>query len=513
VFKQYKKMKTHDDSEDGTARRISPRWMLAIAAVVVIGFSVICGTVLLSMRRGDENLAQQTLGNLAATIDADIARNIEMYDLSLRAVASSLTMPEVMQATKKIRQLILFDHAATARHFGAIQVMNATGEVTIDSSTLEPIAQNFADEEFYSIHRKDPLFGLYISKPRLHNGAYGIVLSRRVSTHDGAFAGVVSGFIHYTYFHEMIERLQLENHDMITVMRQDGVVIARSPFDMDVIGKDISYMGGVQKVLAAMSGSFEGRATNDQVVRLFVWREGSHPLIVLVGRSLEDIFGQWRHEALQIATAMGALGLIACGVMLLLAREMRKRALIEDKMARLAMTDGLTGLSNRRHFDATVETEWRRGIRHKRPLALLMIDADHFKAFNDRHGHQAGDAILADIAHCIGRHAKRAGDCAARYGGEEFALVLPGFTLAEAITLGERIRVEVLSLHAAAASTTVSIGVASLVPNAMSHPGHLIREADRALYAAKEHGRNQTFPGATPSESWSPGLSPEMSNA
>jgi diguanylate cyclase (GGDEF)-like protein len=485
-----------------TPYRISPRWLLAVAATIVIGFSLICGSVLLSMRQGDDKLAHQTLGNLAVSIDADIARNIELYDLSLRAVVSSMMLPEVIGASKPMRQLILFDHAATARHFGAIQVMDTAGNVTIDSATLEPKPQNFADDEFFKVHKRDPLFGLYISKPTLHDGAYGIVLSRRIAARDGTFLGVVSGFIRYSYFHEMVDRLQLEQDDMITVLRQDGVVILRAPFDMDVIGKDVSGMRGVQKALAAFSGSYVGRSANDEIQRLFVWREGTHPLIVMVGRSTDAIFGQWRHDALRIAGAMGALGLIACGVMLVLAREMRKRAAVEDQMARLAMTDSLTGLSNRRHFDAILEKEWRRALRSRAPLALLMIDADHFKAFNDTFGHQAGDLVLSGIAWSIARHAQRASDCAARYGGEEFALILPEMSLAEAIELGERIRIEVGALERdGMVTTTVSVGAASLEPSARTTIGHLIKAADSALYAAKARGRNQTFPIA-PLRKW-----------
>jgi diguanylate cyclase (GGDEF)-like protein len=477
------------------SRRTLPRWLLAAAAAIVVGFSVICGTVLLSMRRGDDKLAQQTLGNMASSIDADIARNIELYDLSLRNVAVNVLTPEVLAASPLLRQLILFDHAATARHFGAIQVMDVNGAVTLDSSTLDPRPQNFADDEFFAVHRRDPVFGLFISRPMLHEGAYGIVLSRRITTRDGSFAGVVSGFIRYSYFHEMVDRLQLEPDDIITVLRQDGVVIMRAPFDMDVIGRDVSRFPGVQRAMASFSGSYVGRAANDTIQRLFVWRDGSHPLIVLVGRSTETIFGQWRREATQIGGAMAGLGLIACVLMLILVREMRKRAAMEDQMARLAMTDGLTGLGNRRHFDDALAQEWQRGMRSQSPIALLMIDADHFKAFNDRHGHQAGDLVLRGIAGVIARHAKRAGDCAARYGGEEFALILPGLSLAEAIALAECIRADVGAIaHDGLTGITVSIGAAALVPSSRTRADRLLHDADAALYGAKDQGRNRTCP-------------------
>ncbi|WP_457492304.1 sensor domain-containing diguanylate cyclase [Tardiphaga sp. P5_C7] len=478
-------------------RRISPRWLLAAAMIILIGFTVICGSVLLNMRRGDARLASQTLGNLASSIDADVSRNIELYDLSLRNVVGNMTEPELVEISRPMRQLILFDHAATARHFGAIQVTDVAGNVTLDSSTLDPKPQNFADEEFFKVHKRDPLFGLYISKPMLHQGSHGIVLSRRIAARDGTFLGVVSGFIRYSYFREISDRLQLEPGDLISVIRQDGVLLMRAPFDMDVVGRDLSRVPGVQKALAYFSGSAFGNSAVDGVRRLYVWRQGSHPLIVVVGRSTDVIFGQWRKYALQIGSAMGALGLISCALMLILAREMGKRGEMEDRMARLAMTDGLTGLANRRHFDVVMDKEWQRAQRARAPISLLMIDADHFKAFNDNFGHQAGDLVLCGIAWSIARHAQRASDCAARYGGEEFALILPGLSLADAIGLGERIRIEVCHLERdGMTTTTISVGAACLVPSSLTTPSDLISNADGALYAAKAHGRNRTWPAA-----------------
>ncbi len=121
-----------------------------------------------------------------------------MYDLSLRAVASNLVMPEIKQVSKEIRHLILFDHAATAKHFGAIQVFDASGKLTNDASSLDPVPENRSDEEYFSVHREHPDIGLFISKPMLHRSAYAIVLSRRITGADGSFLGVVAGSIRFS---------------------------------------------------------------------------------------------------------------------------------------------------------------------------------------------------------------------------------------------------------------------------------------------------------------------------
>src|SRR5262249_57444175 len=118
--------------------RLSAKLLIASSVATVIGFSAICASVMLDMRRGEEQLARQTLENLAAGIDADIGRNIEIYDLSLRAVVSNMVLPEIKEVSRPILHLILFDHAATVKHFGAIQVFDAKGQLMFDARSLDP---------------------------------------------------------------------------------------------------------------------------------------------------------------------------------------------------------------------------------------------------------------------------------------------------------------------------------------------------------------------------------------
>jgi diguanylate cyclase (GGDEF)-like protein len=478
--------------------RLSAKLLIISSVVTVLGFSAICASVLWDMRRGEEALAHQALENLASTIDSDISRNVELYDLSLRAVAVSMVTPEVNEVSKPIRQLILFDHAATAKHFGAIQVFDAEGRLTVDASTLDPAPENRSDEEYFWVHRDQPDAGLFISRPMLHHGAYAIVMSRRITAADGRFLGVVAGSIRFSYFHDLFGRLNLGAADSITVLRHDGSIIMRTPFDLDLIGRNISYAAGVRRALSEPSGWYTAASVVDGEQRLYVWRDSSRPLVVLVGKPWASILRLWRTEATRIGATMMALIAFMLGVTLFLAREIGRRAKAEDKLEELAATDALTGLKNRRKFDAAIDLEWRRAIRQKVPLALLMIDADHFKAYNDTFGHQAGDQVLIGVAICISDSVRRAGDCAARYGGEEFAVLLPGLSSTEALAVAETIRLKVERWSDEPQGTTVSIGVASVRPAAATDWSELLSAADKALYAAKAQGRNRSVVASIP---------------
>jgi diguanylate cyclase (GGDEF)-like protein/PAS domain S-box-containing protein len=171
--------------------------------------------------------------------------------------------------------------------------------------------------------------------------------------------------------------------------------------------------------------------------------------------------------------------------------------LSEDALQRAAMVDPLTKIANRRHFDTFLEKEWQRAIRSGQPLSLVVMDVDHFKLYNDTLGHAAGDVCLQQVAQAINSHALRPTDLAARYGGEEFVLLFAETESDSAYLLAESIRAHVESLQlphprsATSAWITVSIGVSTIRPGQLDNIESLFVAADRAMYAAKEGGRNQ----------------------
>jgi diguanylate cyclase (GGDEF)-like protein/PAS domain S-box-containing protein len=175
-----------------------------------------------------------------------------------------------------------------------------------------------------------------------------------------------------------------------------------------------------------------------------------------------------------------------------LIRDITEEKRLEDRLRRLSTTDGLTGLFNRRHLDETLATEMERALRYNSPLSIMMFDVDHFKRFNDEHGHDQGDRVLQALAQAMQEHVRKV-DVPCRYGGEEFLAILPGTDQAGAIIVAERLRHSIEQMTVEGLRVTISIGVATIPALDVHRPELLIEAADRALYRAKRAGRNQVI--------------------
>jgi diguanylate cyclase (GGDEF)-like protein len=447
--------------------------------------------------------ATQTGHNLLSALQSDTARTINLYDLSIQGALDDLNLPGLNDVKPNIRHGLLFDHAATADYLGSILVLNASGDVVEDSESITPRPGNFADRDYFQVQKERPDVGLYVSRPfrsRRQNGEDSIAISRRITLRDGSFGGVVIGAIRLSYFIDRFRQLTLGQGGAVNLFRNDGIVLARTPNNAGDIGRDLSKSDNV-KHFNQQSGTFFGISTIDGVRRFYNFTHvDGLPLVISVALSTHEILWPWERRAL----VLGPITLLLCGAIIGLTamsqRELNLRRQIEADLAKLAQTDGLTSLSNRRAFDQTLQKEWRAAYREHLPLALLFIDADNFKVFNDRYGHQAGDALLARLASTIASHVQRPRDFVARYGGEEFTVLCPGIGIDDAWTLAERIRTSVESLHiqsggADGAAVTISIGVASLTPERSQLSADLVARADAALYQAKNLGRNRSIIG------------------
>jgi diguanylate cyclase (GGDEF)-like protein len=469
--------------------------LLAIAAIAII-----VASLLVRERKDANEAAARASANIVNLIDADILRNAELYDTSLQGMINAWQMPELQKIAPNLRHLVLFDRSTVARYKGDLLLLDRDGNILADSTSVEPRPYNLADRPHFQEHKRSPSLDMMVGAPfKAHWGFkdWCISFSRRISGDDGSFQGVASAAMRLVYFKQLFRTLDIGPDSNVTLLNTDGALLARHPEipGKDMIGQSFAGKPNFERILKEGNGSFTSTSSIDGKERLYTFSHvGDLPLIVVVGLSVKEVYAIWNRNVLLVGVATAVLCLGILWLTLLLRRELRLRHLAENELRIRASTDALTGLANRRQLDEVMKNEWVRGMRSGKPTSLLVIDVDHFKAFNDRHGHYGGDEALRNVASTIAKSIRRPGDFVARYGGEEFVVVLGETDLNGAKVIAEVIRQAVENLAPYAGDTrpiTVSVGIAC----AQAHPGEsldtLFSSADKALYAAKNNGRNR----------------------
>lgn len=484
----------------------STRTQLVLAVIGPVGMLALSGLMLLDLRRDAWDKVEQTSLNLLQVIERDIARNVEIFDLSLQGAVENLRAPGIDELSPAMRHLILFDRATTARYMGVMLVIDERGDIVYDAGAVPPRKGNYADREYFRAHRDRPDLGLHVGPPLVSRltGERMLPFSRRVEKPDGSFGGVALGTLKLEYFRHLFARIDLGREGAINLFSRDGTRIMRHPYEESDIGANLAGAPTFDRFASEPSGSFVGSSVKDGVERFYAFTQvGTLPLILNIALSTREIEAEWRTKALVI----GGVTVVLCGLTvflsLLFGRELRRRAAMQAELGRLARTDGLTGLANRRCFEQVSERVWRDARRTGGPVSLLVVDADHFKGLNDRHGHAVGDEVLKGLARCLSTSVGRPNDLVARVGGEEFAVLLPNTDEEGALRVAQAIHGTVAMLAFGPAGTgagavTVSIGLAVAAADGTGGMGDLYRRADAALYEAKAGGRNRTFRAGTP---------------
>ncbi|MCM2364080.1 sensor domain-containing diguanylate cyclase [Pseudomonas sp. SR18] len=474
---------------------------LTVALIVII-----VAALLIREHASTLQAAKRSTTNIAQLINADVLRNVELYDLALKGLIAAKQREDLTLVDVNIQHLVQFDLATAAPFKGEVLLLDAEGAVTADSSTLHPSPRNFANRDYFQVHAQDAQAGLFISRPfKIHcdcDQVWRMAFSRRVSGPNGEFAGVAVATMRLAYFDQLFSTLTIGNGSSVNLINKKGILLAQQPLlERDMIDKDLSERPNFKRMLLEGSGSFQAISAISGKERLYTFTNvGELPLIVVVALSSQDVFAPWKRAALLTS---GATGILCIGLLWLawmLRHELRRRYRAERVLSELAATDALTGLPNRRILDERLRLEWDRAQRSTESLTLLMIDVDHFKAFNDRHGHQGGDEALRTVAQVIGNNIRRPADLAARYGGEEFAVVLPHTDAKGAWVIAEHIRSSVEHLPRVAGSErpiTVSIGMSTWDKRSRMSLEALLLSADQALYEAKHSGRNRIVDATT----------------
>jgi diguanylate cyclase (GGDEF)-like protein len=473
------------------------RALLACTGAVLIAICLVFATVMAAWH-GDVGKALGASGQgVASAVAQEVDRDIEILDVSVRAVAQQWGRREIRELSPHLRDMVLFDDAMRAPGFGMVLVIDAAGRVLAGSTDGWSAATRLDDRDYFKVHVASEV-GLFVSKPFVSrlSGRPSVALSRRIDDDAGRFAGVVAGTIDLDYLSRLYAGLTLGTGSAVALLRMDGTVIAREPpMAADAPGW-IGDRDGFTRMRSAQSGTFEGVSPFDGRHGITSFhRVGDLPLIQAMEVGEDGAYATWWRRAAAVAGLLTVLCLCVMGLCLALTRELARRVAAEATLSRLAGTDPLTGLANRRSFDVALAAEWSTAAAE--PVSLLMVDADAFKAYNDLFGHQAGDDVLRRVARCLEAFAHERGGVACRWGGEEFALLLRGPSEPEAAEVADELCRSVRGLglehpRGVGGVVTVSVGVASTRPSDGGTAQALLADADAALYRAKAEGRDRS---------------------
>jgi diguanylate cyclase (GGDEF)-like protein len=451
--------------------------------------------------------ASISASNTAHTLANQANSSFKMADTVLVSLVDKVEVEGWSAANMARLRALMMKHMADMPALQGLFIYDENGRWIVNSAGTRFDGRNNSDRAYFQYHKQHPGPGVHVGGPIIGrtSGAWIIPVSRRIDHPDGSFAGVALATIKIDFFRTFYEGLDIGSDGRILMTLDDGTLLLRVPFDTASIGRDTRKDPVFR--LRGRDAEIDGATFIRTESRV-----GDYPARITVLRSKDVALRPWLHSAI---LSYLALFVLIAGLLLLGRRAVRQiglrdqlqrdllttKALLETANASLsamAYVDGLTELFNRRYYEQTWEREHRRAFRNRASLAVLMIDVDHFKRYNDRYGHLAGDECLKTVAQAMLRGLRRSGDLAARYGGEEFVVLLPDTDLAGAREVAEKIHASVAAhalRHEASplGVVTVSIGAYAAVPEQADDPDRAFgAHADAALYRAKEAGRNRT---------------------
>lgn len=455
-----------------------------------------------------------TSKNLSRSVARQIDSVFSEIDRSLHTLAYMLDRGDLAHSALADLQPIMVTYLSRTDFLHGIFVYGADGSWLVHTEPDQPPGINNSDRDYFRAHQQSRSDRIRIGAPIVSRstGEWVIPVSKRLENANGNFAGVILATVKVEKLLKLLNEFDVGEKGAISLSLTSGAIVIRRPFAVEDLGRVVPNNPLTNLVQATRSGSTTLHSPIDGIERLVVFEHlPGHPLFVTVALSKEEILSQWRQVAsVQLLCMLLLISMIGfSGWYVFRNMRMRRasdRALIQahaqlisvhDQLEHIATHDALTGLPNRRAFDARLIEDTNHCCREKQSISLLIFDVDHFKLFNDKYGHPDGDDCLRRVADALSSALRRPRDFLARYGGEEFVAILPNTDAAGALLVASNasLRVQQLGLRnmgSAEGIVTVSCGVAvHSVEHGNLSPGTLVKKADQALYRAKQLGRNR----------------------
>ena len=477
--------------------------------IVLVSVVLVAATTWQDLQARDVALrnAQTAVGNLTNSVDRQAEDAIQQADNVLIELAERVVEDGLAPVQQERLSRLMRRHVQAQDGLQGLFVYDEQGNWMATSFGERGDHPNNSDRNYFVFHREHTDKGVHISPVVVSRttGEPVIPVSRRLEHADGSFAGVVLATIPVSYFESFFHRLFLDEQGVIFLAMRDGTILVRRPANTPSQTQTLINGEIFSRYLPqARQGTAMVTSVVDGVTRLYGYNESDHfALVVAAGLSRDSILADWRldayRDALLVSAVIAALGLLASLLYRQVRRAERAKSQLADayrELESLAQSDSLTGLANRRRFDAALHVEFARALRNRTSLAVVLFDIDLFKQYNDAYGHVGGDDCLRQVAAIIRCFVRRPTDVAARYGGEEFVVLLPDTDIAGALAVAEQIRYAVSEAglaHRGSPLGRVSIsgGVHAIQRSNASTALALLETADAALYLAKQNGRNR----------------------
>jgi diguanylate cyclase (GGDEF)-like protein len=468
-----------------------------VGGLLVLLWALIIGVTLIQKQRlFDES--QKELAQLNNAVAQHATGLFKAAETNLRIIDHWLQANPHINPRSDVRFAAMVDELRRASG-GVIdlRMVSADGRLYyIPADTTRP-PTDVSDRPYYRVHLEQGGRSLYIGDPVLSRvtGKWGLPISLRLERPVSGIL-VVFAAIELDRLAVLHEQMRLKPNGTITLVRTDGTSLSRTPVDHKLIGIDMSNTPFFKTEYGAKPEGFfvsDGSVT-DGVERLISYeRLVGYPVTVLVGRGMQDIFRQFELRLRIVVTVSAIITLLALAFTWVMQRSQRALHGAQEALRRLEATDSLTGAMSRRAFLEQAQREISRARRYGRPVALLMLDFDHFKEVNDTHGHAVGDEVLrGSIGVC--KEELREQDLLGRMGGEEFCAVLPEADQDAALQVAERLRGAVAALQFIGKTGAFPVRISMGLTMVSKHDANLamtLERADRALYLAKERGRDR----------------------
>lgn len=495
-------------------RRMLITFLLVIVSAVLL---VSCWVMINSWERLNHEV-QKDARNLSQSVSRQSEDSILPIDLTLQDLRDRISLVGLDHERLTYLRTLLSERKTSLPQLHGLFVYDDQGNWVVTSEGLLKQHQPNNDRAYFIWHKTHTDPGALISNVirSRTTGEWIIPVSMRLNNRDGSFRGVLLATLRVNYFRQIFSYYNLGDRGMLALILSSGNVLYARPYGNEMINRNIAAKSPLFTDLlkASPEGTATYKAALDGVERIFGYASMKrYPLVVVVGYEKALLVKAWLTDLLvyMILGALLLLVIITLGYFLLrnLSQHIRDQAeltQVRDQLTSmnrtlqtLALVDSLTGLANRRQFDLYLDHSLERSLKLRKPMALLMIDVDSFKRFNDTYGHLAGDDCLKRVGDALLTVSHPPDDLIARYGGEEFAVILRDTTQEDALRFARGAVEAVAEMGIPHQNSdhpskvvTISVGLHIMPAGLTAFDRHtLISQADKALYQAKTLGKNR----------------------